>query len=221
MDPSNPSSLQPTMSPSKPLSADDNTGTEAEAMLSSDALSPINSMQPLCVRDGLFFPIATATTTSFSTIQDTLHTNAATTTQASANHQTNGTSHPASTSSSSPFSKHGKHSTNDDKNKNKNNIYLSLNNPYYKSTMHGYFIKLGKRVSGPASEEEKESVREVFDLFQRGRGRGRGGGVGGGTCTFFKCARGGNTPDYYEVDDDTALESKYLVFILMYISFFV
>ena len=87
--------------------------------------------------------------------------------------------------------------------------------------MHGYFIKLGKRASGPASEEEKETVCEVFDLFQRGRGRGRGGGVGGGTCTFFKCARGGNTPDYYEVDDDTALESKYLVFILMYISLFV
>ena len=87
--------------------------------------------------------------------------------------------------------------------------------------MHGYFIKLGKRASGPASEEEKETVCEVFDLFQRGRGRGRGGGVGGETCTFFKCARGGNTPDYYEVDDDTALESKYLVFILMYISLFV
>lgn len=84
-------------------------------------------------------------------------------------------------------------------------IVLSLKDPTYLHVLHRYFRKLGSR-SNPTDPNftEAQAAEEIFDMFNNK----------GGKFLKFKNARIGMDGGTIEVDEDEAMDSEYIFYVL-------
>jgi len=84
-------------------------------------------------------------------------------------------------------------------------IVLSLKDPTYLHVLHRYFRKLGSR-SNPTDPNftEAQAAEEIFDMFNNK----------GGKFLKFKNARIGMDGGTIEVDQDEAMDSEYIFYVL-------